>query len=104
MDNESLHKSKMINEIIYKLGNKLHYSVPYRPSTNAIESQFSEFKHRIINQNGLTFIELKKRVNKTIKDIPKTHYIKYLKYAYKTNKQITVSKKVSTRKRKIKNY
>jgi len=38
MDNESLHKSKMINEIIYKPGNKLHYSVPYRPSTNAIES------------------------------------------------------------------
>ena len=71
MDNESLHKSKMINEIIYKPGNKLHYSVPYRPSTNAIESQFSEFKHRIINQNGLTFIELKKGINKTIKYIPK---------------------------------
>ncbi len=38
------------------------------------------------------------------KKIPKTHYLNYLKYAYRTNKQIKKITKPSTRKRKPKNY
>jgi len=104
MDNAPSHKSKIINEFISKTENKLHYSVPYKPSTNTIESWFSKFKHKMISWNGLTFIELKEGVKKTIKAIPKIHYINYLKYTYKTNKKIGVLKKESTKKRQPKNY
>ena len=58
----------------------------------------------MISWNGLTFIELKEGVKKTIKAIPKIHYINYLKYTYKTNKKIGVLKKESTKKRQPKNY
>ena len=42
MDNASSHKSKMINEIISKSGNKLHYSFPYIGSVKFIIHYLTE--------------------------------------------------------------
>ena len=41
MDNGGSHKSKQIRKYIEDKGNKLQYSVPYRPRTNAIENYFN---------------------------------------------------------------
>ena len=37
MDNTVIHRSKIIRQIIEESNNKLLYSVPYHPETNAIE-------------------------------------------------------------------
>ena len=49
MDNAGAHKNKLVQSAILKSKNKLLYSVPYRPKTNAIETRFSQFKHYFIN-------------------------------------------------------
>ena len=45
MDNGGSHKSKEIRKYIEENGNKLQYSVPYRPKTNDIENYFSQLKY-----------------------------------------------------------
>ena len=47
MDNAVIHRSKIIRQIIEESNNKLLYSVPYHPQTNAIEDFFSQLKHYI---------------------------------------------------------
>ena len=49
MDNGGAHKSNLVKETIINSKNKLLYSVPYRPKTNAIESWFNQLpqKHKI---------------------------------------------------------
>ena len=49
MDNAGAHKNKLVKSVITKSKNYLHYSIPYRPKTNAIETWFSQFKHHFIN-------------------------------------------------------
>ena len=49
--------------------NKLLYSVPYRPKTNAIESWFNQFKHYFQLQNsGIPYDELIKMLKNNKKD------------------------------------
>lgn len=45
MDNGGAHRNDYVKDAIHKSNNKLLYSVPYRPKTNANESWFSQFKH-----------------------------------------------------------
>ena len=45
MDNAGAHRNKIIKNYINEIGNQLHYSIPYKPKTNAIETWFSQFKH-----------------------------------------------------------
>jgi transposase len=47
MDNAVIHRSKIIRQIIEESNNRLLYSVPYHPETNAIEEFFSQLKHYI---------------------------------------------------------
>lgn len=49
MDNNVIHKSKVIRETIENSDNDLLYSVPYHPETNSIEEFFSQLKHYIKN-------------------------------------------------------
>ena len=105
MDNGGSHKNKSIKTKIEETGNKLLYSVPYKPKTNAIESWFSQFKHYfVIDNNAISFQELEHFVKKTIKKIPKTSYLNYLKYAYEQKPALKLSKKQSTRRKPLKNY
>ena len=61
MDNGGSHKSKEIGKYIEMNGNKLQYSVPYRPRTNAIENYFNQLKHYFEYEiDKITYTGLKK--------------------------------------------
>ena len=76
MDNSPSHKSLKIREEISKTTNSLHFSVPYRPKTNAVESWFNQFKHYFkLDSSHLSFNELKSHVSIIIQNIPKKHYV-----------------------------
>jgi len=47
MDNAFIHRSQIIKELIKNSNNYLLYSVPYNPSTNAMEEFFSQLKYYI---------------------------------------------------------
>ena len=82
MDNAPAHRSSQIKELLNTKNNKLLYSVPYRPKTNAIESWFSQFKHYLKISQFVTFQELQMEVKKAIKCIKRCNYQNYFKYAY----------------------
>ena len=95
---EMIHENKQqilkniekTNEIkkIKDTNNTLLYSVPYRPKTNAIESWFNQFKHYFqLQKGGISYEDLIKKVKITIKKIPNTSYLNYMKYAY-VNKDV----------------
>ena len=97
MDNGGAHKSNLVKEAVINRKNKLLYSVPYRPKTNAIESWFNQFKHYFQLQNvGIYHDELKK--------IPKTSYLNYMKYAYISKQVRKFIPHNSTRRKIKKNY
>lgn len=105
MDNGGAHKSKDIKKAIHNSNNRLQYSVPYRPKTNAIESWFSQFKHYfVIENNAMSYDELRKHVKKSIKKIPKHSYANYIKYAYRTQNVRKYIEKPSTRRKQLKIY
>lgn len=47
MDNAGAHKNDTIRNLINSSGNKILYSIPYTPRSNAIENVFSEMKHHL---------------------------------------------------------
>jgi hypothetical protein len=105
MDNGGSHKNKLIKTKIEETENKLLYSVPYKSKTNTIESWFSQFKHYfVIDNNSISFQELKHFVKKTIKRIPKKSYLNFFKYAYEQKPHLKPREKVSTRRRSLKIY
>jgi hypothetical protein len=106
MDNAGAHRNKIIKNYINGIGNQLHYSIPYKPKTNAIETRFSQFKHYLIQNQGkgITFSHLKKTIKKVITEIDAKNYTNILKYAYKNKDNRKIIKKVSTRRRKPKTY
>lgn len=105
MDNGGSQKSKKIKDIVKKSKNVLQYSVPYKPKTNAIESWFSQFKHYfVIENNAISYEELKIHIKKCIRKIPKQSYTNYMKYAYKTKDIGKIQDKPFTRRRLLKIY
>jgi hypothetical protein len=60
MDNAVIHKSHKIKDLIESTGNKLLYSVPYNPATNAIEEFFSQLKHYIKKESPKTVDDIEK--------------------------------------------
>ena len=104
MDNGGSHKSSQVKSSISNSKNKLLYSVPYRPKTNAIESFFSQLKHHFDFENkNLNFTNLKIALKKSMRKIKKEHFSNYMKYAYRTPQSKIITNE-STRKRKLKNY
>ena len=106
MDNAGSHRNIIVKDVISKTNNTLHYSVPYRPKTNAIETWFSQFKHYFIHEqrDKISYNDLKKIVKKAIKKVRKKSYYNIIEYAYKNHINRKIIKKQSTIKRKIKNY
>ena len=101
MDNGGAHKSNLVKEAIKDTKNRLLYSVPYRPKTNSIESWFNQFKHYFqLQEGGITYKELIKKVRKAIKKIPKTSYLNYMKYAYINNETRQFIPKKSNKQKK----
>jgi len=105
MDNGGAHKSNLVKEAIKDTNNTLLYSVPYRPKTNAIESWFNQFKHYFqLRKGGISYEDLIKKVKITIKKIPNTSYLNYMKYAYVNKDVRKFIKKHSTRRKNTKTY
>jgi len=72
MDNGGAHKNVKVKDKIIESKNKLLFSVPYRPKTNAIESWFNQFKYYFqLPNSAITYQQLKQHVNKSIRSIPK---------------------------------
>ena len=80
MDNVAMHKAKIIKESIESNGNTLMHSFPYHPDTNgAIENFFSQLKAYVKKESPATYDDLKKCIDKVIKEnIKKEHYEHYL--------------------------
>jgi transposase len=105
MDNGGAHKNIKVKDKIIESKNKLLFSVPYRPKTNAIESWFNQFKYYFqLPNSAITYRQLKQHVNKSIRSIPKSSYYNYIKYAYEEKSSRKYSKKKSTRRRDKKKY
>lgn len=106
LDNAGSHRNKNVKIAINNSGNTIHYSVPYRPKTNAIETWFSQFKHHFIQEQGktITFGGLKKIVRKVINKIEKHHYKNIMTYAYKSPSTRKIRQNQSTRRRNPKKY
>ena len=103
MDNAGSHRNIIVKEAVSKTNNTLHYSVPYRPKTNAIETWFSQFKHYFIHQqrNKISYSDLKRIVKKAIK---KKSYLNVMKYAYGTEDIRHSVINISSRRRSVKKY
>ena len=87
MDNAVIHKSKLIREKIEEDHNKLLYTVPYHPETNAIEEFFSQLKHYIKKQSPNTYEDIDKVIKDTLQNkIQKKHLTNYLKHSYRIYK------------------
>ena len=104
MDNAPAHRSSQIKELLKTKNNKLLYSVPYHPKTNAIESWFNQFKHYLKLSYFVTFKELQLEVKKAIKCIKKGNYQNYFNYAYKSKKIRKVDTTKSSKYKTLKAY
>ena len=104
LDNARSHQNKMVKDAITKSGNKYLFSVPYTPKTNVIEMFFNQLKHYLkLNKRIMRYNDLKNEIKYSISKIKPEHYRNYFLYAYKKNK-LQLPRKISTRKRKPKNY
>jgi transposase len=84
MDNAVIHKSHKIKDLIESTGNKLLYSVPYNPATNAIEEFFSQLKHYIKKESPKTVDDIEKVLIDIIKNkIKKEHLENYIKHSFR---------------------
>lgn len=90
--------------IIFFYFNWKYYSIPYKQ--NAIETLFSQFKHHLIQKQGkgVTFRHLKNTIKTVIASIDSKSYTNIMKYAYKNKDNRKTIRKVSTRRRKSKQY
>jgi transposase len=87
MDNAVIHKSKIIKNTIENSNNKLLYSVPYHPETNAIEEFFSQLKHYIKKESPNTYDDIDKVIkNIILTKIKKDNLKNYLKHSFKIYK------------------
>ena len=78
----------------------------YNPKTNrCIEEYFNQIKHYLkINKKVLKYDELKEAVKKAIKNVSKNNYKNYFNNAYNKEVYKDYIRKISTLKRKLKNY
>jgi transposase len=84
MDNAVIHKSHKIKDLIESTGNKLLYSVPYNPATNAIEEFFSQLKHYIKKESPKTVEDIEKVLIDILKNkIKKEQLENYIKHSFK---------------------
>jgi transposase len=77
MDNAPAHKKQIIKTTVESSGNKLLYTVPYTPRTNAIENWFSVLKHYMKLDRTLTIEEIKQSTIGAIQKIRSHVYLKF---------------------------
>src|SRR3989304_1662717 len=100
MDNAGAHKKSNVKNAISNSGNKYLFSVPYTPSTNAIETFFNQIKYYMKLDRTLSFSEIQNSLANALSKVTKQNYKNYFKYAYDKDSLPIYQPKKSTRFRK----
>ena len=103
LDNASSHRNEKIKALVNKHNNIL-YAVPYQHFTNSIENYFSMLKSRLQKFDGLTYDELKKNIEKVLKEIPRENMKIYLRVLMKDQKNMYQKIKQEKIKSSINNF
>ena len=101
LDNASSHRNEKIKALVNKHNNIL-YAVPYQHFTNSIENYFSMLKSRLQKLDGLTYNELKKNIEKVLKEIPREKYENIFKGAYERPEKYASKNKTRKNKKQYK--
>ena len=101
LDNASSHRNENIKALVNKHNNIL-YAVPYQHFTNSIENYFSMLKSRLQKLDGLTYDELKKNIEKVLKEIPREKYENIFKGAYERPEKYVSKNKTRKNKKQYK--
>jgi transposase len=101
LDNASSHRNEKIKALVNKHNNIL-YAVPYQHFTNSIENYFSMLKSRLQKLDGLTYDELKKNIEKVLKEIPREKYENIFKGAYERPEKYVSKNKTKKNKKQYK--
>lgn len=101
LDNASSHRNEKIKALVNKHNNIL-YAVPYQHFTNSIENYFSMLKSRLQKLDGLTYDELKKNIEKVLKEIPREKYENIFKGAYERPEKYVSKNKTRKNKKQYK--
>ena len=101
LDNASSNRNEKIKALVNKHNNIL-YAVPYQHFTNSIENYFSMLKSKLQKLDGLTYNELKKNIEKVIKEIPREKYENIFKGAYERPEKYVSKNKTRKNKKQYK--
>jgi transposase len=101
MDNAMFHKSPEVKKAVEESGNKILYSVAYYPRSNPIEQYFNQVKHYIKKESPISFADIKKTLEKSIKQVKEKHYQNYFIHAFNVE---WLKKDRKTRRRPLKLY
>ena len=101
LDNASSHRNEKIKALVNKHNNIL-YTVQYQHFTNSIENYFSMLKSRLQKLDGLTYYELKKNIEKVLKEIPREKYENIFKGAYERPEEYVSKNKTRKNKKQYK--
>ena len=101
LDNASSHRNEKIKALVNKHNNIL-YTVQYQHFTNSIENYFSMLKSRLQKLDGLTYYELKKNIEKVLKEIPREKYQNIFKGAYERPEEYVSKNKTRKNKKQYK--
>ena len=106
MDNAKAHKTDDVKKEAEKHENKLLFSIPYQPKTNAIETWFSQLKQLLKLDRSIEFYAIKQSIRRSIEQMSKQpqKYMRHFQYAYRKQELRVSTKEKSTLYRKPKLY
>ena len=103
MDNAGFHKTQDVKQEIQKK-NQFIYTIPYYPRSNPIENFFSQLKHYIKKESPISYSDINKVIEKSLKNIKEQNYRNYFLYAFDKDSVKKRYVKNSTLKKKPKIY
>lgn len=98
-----MHKTNEVRNFIKSSGNDYLYILPYHYYLNPIEEYFNQLKHYIKLDKPLEFEDIKRSIEKSINNIKINNYNNYFLHSFDI-KQLIKSKKISTKRKKLKIY
>lgn len=105
LDNTGSHNNELIKNAIIKSENHYLFTVPYTPKTDAIEQYFNQIKTYLKkDRNVENFQQLNKNITREIQKVKSINYKNYFTYAYNMSKDVELKRKLSSRRKKLKNY
>ena len=75
------HKTRDVKQEIQKK-NQFIYTIPYYPRSNPIENFFSQLKHYIKKESPISYSDINKVIEKSLKNIKEKNYRNYFLYAF----------------------